>query len=220
MAVAFLALFLAVSGTATAAKLITGKNIARSTITGKHVKDHSLSSADFRGSVAGAPGPQGPQGPAGPKGATGAKGERGPQGDRGIQGERGSQGERGFPGEDGKDGTNGEDGKDGTNGTNGTNGTDGEDGKDGKDGFGGINVQSRSLTIPGDSLGSTTVTCPPTHPRVVGGGIQANSRHRDVQDVSSYPSSTSAWTVQVKNQSFGFTAGDVVTTAYAICVAG
>src|SRR5215210_9208584 len=62
MAVAFLALFLAVSGTATAAKLITGKDIARSTITGKHVRDHSLSAADFNGSVAGASGPQGPEG--------------------------------------------------------------------------------------------------------------------------------------------------------------
>ena len=59
MAVAFIALFLALTGTATAAKLITGKNIARSTITGKHVKDRSLSAADFSGALAGAAGPRG-----------------------------------------------------------------------------------------------------------------------------------------------------------------
>src|SRR3954453_9730724 len=57
MAVAFLALFLAVTGTATAAKLITGKQIARNAITGKHVRDHSLSARDFSGSVAGPAGP-------------------------------------------------------------------------------------------------------------------------------------------------------------------
>ena len=68
MAVAFLALFLAVSGTATAAKLITGKNIARSTITGKHVKDYSLSARDFRGSLAGPVG-RGPRVPQGQRGA-------------------------------------------------------------------------------------------------------------------------------------------------------
>ena len=77
MAIAFLALFLAVSGTATAAKLIRGKQIARNAISGKHVKNRSLSPADFNGSVAGAPGAQGPQGAKGAKGATGAKGEPG-----------------------------------------------------------------------------------------------------------------------------------------------
>src|SRR5689334_19722741 len=82
MVVAFFALFLAVSGTATAAKLITGNQIARNAITGKHVKNHSLTAADFRGAVGGAAGPAGPEGP---RGLTGAKGERGPQGDRGQQ---------------------------------------------------------------------------------------------------------------------------------------
>jgi hypothetical protein len=138
MVIAFIALFLAVSGTATAAKLITGRDIARNTITGKHVKDYSLSARDICGSVKGTAGPAGPAGPEGQRGATGAKGERGPQGDRGEKGEAGKDGKDGAPGRDGKDGLNGKDGvngKDGKDGEPGLRGLPGQDGKDGKDGL-------------------------------------------------------------------------------------
>jgi len=92
---------LALAGTATAAKLITGKQVKDSSLTGKDVKNRSLTAADFKGSVAGAQGvagPAGPRGAAGPQGAAGAKGETGPQGVQGVQGEQGEQGAQGPEG--------------------------------------------------------------------------------------------------------------------------
>jgi hypothetical protein len=105
--VSVLALFVALGGSATAAVLITGKNVKDGTLTGKDIKNNSVGSIDVKDGdllakdfkpgqlVAGAPGPAGPQG---------AQGPQGPKGDKG---------DPGTPG------------KDGTNGTNGTNGTDG-----------------------------------------------------------------------------------------------
>ena len=72
MAVAIVAVLLSLSGSAVAAKVITGKQIKDASITGKDVKDRSLSGADFKGSVQGPQGPRGPQGPAGPAGTAGA----------------------------------------------------------------------------------------------------------------------------------------------------
>lgn len=76
MVVALIALFAATAGTATAAKLITGKMIKNSSITSADVKNSSLLSADFKpGQI--------------PAGAQGPQGGQGPQGDRGPEGERG-----------------------------------------------------------------------------------------------------------------------------------
>jgi hypothetical protein len=77
MAVAFVALFVAGAGGATAAKgLITGKQVKNNSITGKDVKNGSLLKKDFkRGQLPrGAQGPQGPQGLAGPAGRAGRDG--------------------------------------------------------------------------------------------------------------------------------------------------
>ncbi|HWT95507.1 MAG TPA: hypothetical protein VN238_21095 [Solirubrobacteraceae bacterium] len=82
------------AGSATAAKLITGKQIANGSITAADIKKNSLKADRLAPSLrksmtagkAGADGkvgPAGPQGPAGPKGDTGAQGEPGPKGDRG-----------------------------------------------------------------------------------------------------------------------------------------
>lgn len=78
---AVLALLVAVSGTATAAAMITGaqikdntvhgRDITNASVTGKDVKDKSLTPADFTGSVQGPPGPTGPDGPQGQAGASG-----------------------------------------------------------------------------------------------------------------------------------------------------
>ncbi len=80
-AIAFLALCLALGGTAVAAGLITGakiKNssltgadIRKSSLTGSDVKNKSLTKADFKGSIQGPQGPQGAQGATGPTGAAG-----------------------------------------------------------------------------------------------------------------------------------------------------
>jgi hypothetical protein len=66
---------------ATAATLITGKQIKDGTITGKDVKDKSLTAKDFKGSVQG---PAGAQGPGGPQGPQGPGGPQGPAGRLGI----------------------------------------------------------------------------------------------------------------------------------------
>lgn len=93
MLVACLALFVALGGSATAASLITSKQIKDSTITGRDVKNRSLTRADFNGSIAGpagragasgAPGPAGPAGAPGAPGPAGARGATGPQGPAGV----------------------------------------------------------------------------------------------------------------------------------------
>lgn len=91
------ALFVALGGTATAASaLIDGSKIRPGTITGKQVKDRSLSTRDLsrralaalRGAT-GARGAAGAQGQAGPQGATGPAGPAGPTGVPGPQGPNG-----------------------------------------------------------------------------------------------------------------------------------
>ena len=81
LVVALVALFAACSGTAVAAKLITGKQIANNTVTGADVKKGSLQATDLSGkaraALQGATGAQGPAGPAGAKGADGAPGAPG-----------------------------------------------------------------------------------------------------------------------------------------------
>lgn len=96
MVIAILALMVAASGNAAAdgvtaaAKLITGKQIKNDSITSAKVKNGSLTLSDFRASerrkLRGAAGPAGekgalgPQGPVGSPGATGAKGDPGTPG--------------------------------------------------------------------------------------------------------------------------------------------
>jgi hypothetical protein len=100
---AALAAFVLIGGSATAAKLITGRQIANGTITGADVKGGSLgtkhlSRAAIRALQTGKPGargetgPQGPAGPVGPAGAPGAKGEQGIPGPQGPQGPQGPSG--------------------------------------------------------------------------------------------------------------------------------
>lgn len=88
--VALVALVFASAGTATAAKLLTGKNIANSSLTGADVKNGSLGTADLSSAAKSAlKGATGPAGPAGPAGAAGAQGLQGPKGDKGDQGDVG-----------------------------------------------------------------------------------------------------------------------------------
>ena len=69
LVLAVIALVFATAGGATAATLITGKQIKNSSITGADVKNKSLTKSDFKGSVTGPPGAQGPAGPQGPAGS-------------------------------------------------------------------------------------------------------------------------------------------------------
>lgn len=73
MIVAAVALFVALSGTAIAAKdLITGKQIAKNTVTSKNVKNGTLKTGDLnKKTVASLQGKQGPKGDKGDPGANG-----------------------------------------------------------------------------------------------------------------------------------------------------
>jgi len=86
--VACLALFIAIGGSAYAAKdLLTGKDIAKNTLTGKNVKNGSLKKADLNKKAVASL--QGAKGAKGEKGDQGANGEQGPQGIQGVPGTNG-----------------------------------------------------------------------------------------------------------------------------------
>jgi hypothetical protein len=110
-AVAYLALFAALGGSAYAAVTVTGSNIKDGTITGKDVKNRSLGtnklSVGAVRSLAGSPGPAGPAGPAGPRGVAGPKGEKGEPGPAGPSGQTGPAGPQGPAGPPGPSGISG-----------------------------------------------------------------------------------------------------------------
>jgi hypothetical protein len=95
LVVAIVALMAALGGTAVARAVITGKDIAKDSITSRHVRNGSLQYDDLAPSMrkamkpattAGPQGPQGPQGPEGPRGEQGQQGQQGPQGPAGKDG--------------------------------------------------------------------------------------------------------------------------------------
>jgi hypothetical protein len=106
MVIACLALSIALGGTATAAVVITGKqvkdgsvagrDIANRSLTGLDVRDGSLTPLDFNGSLQGQAGPAGPQGPKGDRGAQGPAGATGPAGPQGPAGPAGLNGVSGL----------------------------------------------------------------------------------------------------------------------------
>jgi hypothetical protein len=77
--IALAAVVLASAGSATAARLITGKQIKNGSIASADVRDGSLVRGDFKAGQVPA-GPRGAQGPQGPRGATGARGANGTNG--------------------------------------------------------------------------------------------------------------------------------------------
>jgi hypothetical protein len=85
--IAALVALLVGGGTATAARLITGKQVADGSLTGRDIKDGSIGAKDISrkalASLRGKAGPQGATGAAGPTGAAGAAGAQGAKGDPG-----------------------------------------------------------------------------------------------------------------------------------------
>jgi Collagen triple helix repeat (20 copies) len=101
-AVAYLALFAALGGSAYAAVTVTGANIKDGTVTGKDVKNRSLGTGKLStkavSSLAGQRGPAGPQGPKGNPGEPGPTGPTGPKGETGAAGPQGPAGPGGISG--------------------------------------------------------------------------------------------------------------------------
>ena len=184
----------------------------------------------------GEPGPMGPiglMGPVGPQGEQGAVGPAGPvgeQGPAGVPGEPGAVGPAGVPGVPGPMGPIGAVGPAGVAGAVGPAGVagpvgavgpagaTGPVGPAGATGLGTIAIATGTATDTsfdnGDVL-SVQVTCPVATPRVVGGGVSANTNQRH-QVAASFPATAGSWRGTIV--SFG-TAGNVTVTVYAICVA-
>jgi hypothetical protein len=88
--ISILAVVFSIAGSATAASLITGRQIKNGSITGADVKNRSISSSDLTSATvrklrkAGPIGPVGPPGPQGAGGPRGLPGLPGPQGAPGV----------------------------------------------------------------------------------------------------------------------------------------
>src|SRR4051794_7093329 len=96
--IALIALFVALGGTGYAAlKLpknsVGTKQLKANAVTGAKVKNGTLSSDDFGGTL--------PTGAQGPKGDTGAAGTNGTNGTNGAKGDKGDKGDDGTPGTNG-----------------------------------------------------------------------------------------------------------------------
>ena len=72
-------------------------DIIDNTLTGRDIKNKSLTKADFRGSFQGPRGLRGPSGPRGLQGAPGGQGPQGPKGDNGTNGTNGTNGSDAIP---------------------------------------------------------------------------------------------------------------------------
>jgi len=75
-AIAVLALFVALGGSAYAVASITGASVKDGSLTGRDIRDRSITKDDLRSTAL----PAGPRGEAGPAGPQGVQGEPGPQG--------------------------------------------------------------------------------------------------------------------------------------------
>jgi hypothetical protein len=227
-------------GTATAARLINGNQIAPGAITGKHVKDHSLTQADFKGSLSGPAGPMGPQGLTGPRGPVGAAGDRGPVGDTGKQGEQGpagKQGDRGAVGPQGEQGAQGDRGERGLTGAQGPKGDKGDKGDAGPQGpkgdkgdtgpqgpkgdtgpagFNGVTIAQHGYVVGTGIQSDLKASCPADAPRVISGGVNSGYGYNNARLMLSYPDGTGTWNVWMLNTG----ASNLGVTVYAICVRG
>jgi hypothetical protein len=138
--VATLALFIALGSGATAAVVISGRNVKDGSLTGKDIKNNSVASTDVKnGSLVGKDFkhgqlPGGATGPTGAIGATGDAGAPGAKGDAGATGATGAKGDAGVTGAKGDAGVTGAKGDTGTAGATGTTGAQGDTGAKGATG--------------------------------------------------------------------------------------
>jgi hypothetical protein len=210
-AVAYLALFVALGGSAYAATTITGADIKNGTVTGRDVKNRSLGTGKLTvkalDSLASRPGPQG---------APGAQGPQGDKGDPGAPGPAGAKGDRGPKGDNGPTGPAGPQGPQGQQGPQGPQGFPGPTGASGVSGW---SYHTAGVTIDPDTYDDVYVDCP-SGKKALGGGAaasgpyQGNSMHGAI--VSSAPRGASAtgWSVRYTN---GYSMGKMTVYVWVLC---
>jgi hypothetical protein len=184
--VAYLALFAALGGSAYAAVTITGKNIKDGTVTGRDVENRTLGisklSANAVRSLAGQPGAQGPAGVPGPKGNKGEPGEPGSPGPSGAPGPMGPEGPRG------------------------------------PSGLSGWEYRTAGHSIGPDDHETWVVDCTPGK-KALGGGVAASGPYqgsaRNARIVQSVPAgAATGWLVTYMN---GYSQGIMTAYAWVIC---
>ena len=177
---------------ATAASLITGKqvkdgsvagrDVAGGSITGRDVRDRSLTRADLDASVRG---PAGPPGPLGDRGAPGPSGPAGPVGPAGPSGPAGPTGPAGLPGAQGLPGVHEP-----------------------------VYI-SEDHALRAQDRGTWSVECPDFSFRAVGGGVQPLSGGLTGELQQTAPSNDGlGWVVAVRNPG----QGSIFVRAWAVCV--
>lgn len=132
--------------------------------------------------------------------AKGARGLTGPKGAQGDQGPAGPQGPKGDAGTDGAKGAQGD------------TGPAGPKGAAGADGVSGMARVTKAGTSAGTAASYTLVAACPTGKQIVGGGAMGSD---NATIRSSYPSSTTQWTVVLDRKPNG--KGALKATAYANC---
>jgi hypothetical protein len=133
---AYAALFLSLGGTGYAASKVTGRDVRDGSLTSAEFKDGGLRARDFRAGDLPA-GPQGPAGPGGAKGDAGPVGPGGGPGPIGVAGPNGPKGDAGPIGPAGPAGPKGDTGPAGPPGTTGPKGDTGPAGPAGPEGAAG-----------------------------------------------------------------------------------
>ena len=176
--VAYLALFVALSGTSYAAITVTGDNVRNESLTGRDVRDGSLGGRDVGNSTLTTsdvknsslrredflPGslPRGDRGPAGPQGAQGDTGQQGAPGEPAPAsgGPLGPAGPAGPAGQAGPAGVKGDTGAAGADGEAGPRGPEGQPGSPGSTGSRGpsngyyFETNSDKPFVNGETLGT------------------------------------------------------------------
>jgi len=175
----------------------------------------------------GAAGAIGPAGPPGPAGSSGPRGEVGPTGSPGPPGAVGPLGPAGPQGDPGPQGVQGDPGPQGPQGDPGPPGPAGPQGPAGAQGpagpAGSLRVVGTPVTSAVNAARNTFVTATATCPSgvLLGGGGQVTTTSANPDRavlVSSYPSSTTGWTVvAVVNQGALGTGRTMTVQAYALC---
>jgi hypothetical protein len=195
-ALALVALFVGMTGTATAGVAAIGSG---------QIANYSIKLVDMHPSAVkalkGKPGPRGAAGAAGAPGAPGAPGADGANGLPGSQGATGAPGPQGVPGPPGPQGQSGSNGLQGPAG-----GFD-----PGKVSY----VQGPEVTVPAGEEGGAVASCP-DETKVIGGGFLWIYPTEGVVGETTGPlEDGSGWSAAIFNSGLD----DAVVSAYAICAA-